>query len=146
MKGEATRAVMVFIFAAAVLIPVGCKNKEDKKPPTGMEHTEMMLKQHQAMQGVQTNWIEAKAALSAGKLAEAENSAAAIERASFGLEEFMVHKNPDRKDDFLALAARFHKLLGDFKTELQKGDKAKAVELVTEIDKACNACHAMFRQ
>lgn len=109
------------------------------------EHGAMMERQHQSMVTLQEQWVKAKGAVAAGETSEAAEAARKMDEATAAQQDFMLHRNPEGKEDFLKQSREFRSLVMRFMAEAEKGNKGKLREIAPKIDEACNTCHNSFR-
>lgn len=131
-----------FIAGIAVVIAVICG---PVPVAMGNEHGAAMEKQHHAMQAIQRDWLKAKSAVEKGHAGSAAGPATEIERSAMYMDNFMLHKNPGGKEQFLEKTHKFRDLVAKFRRMAKKGDIIALNKLATQIDAACEDCHASFR-
>jgi hypothetical protein len=111
----------------------------------GNEHGAAMEKQHHAMQTIQREWLKAKSAVEKGYAGSATGPVKKIERSARYMDYFMLHKNPGERDQFLEKTHKFRDLVAKFRRMAEKGNIIALKKLATQIDAACEDCHASFR-
>lgn len=109
------------------------------------EHTAQMVKQHEAMMGIQEEWTKARGGIESGDAQTILKSAESMSEKSGALDNFMLHKNPENRDEFLKKASEFKSLVMEFKGYAEKDDVKSLKEVAPKIDAACNGCHQSFR-
>ena len=148
----ATYLIAALLAGAAVLMPACSKDAgemeregEKEQVMTHGEHDTMMAKQHESMIATQREWLKVKEAIEQGKSEEAREPARQIGEQAGHLEEFMLHKNPEKRDEFLARAKEYKSLVMTLEQHLEYGDSKSLKDIAPEIDRSCNGCHQSFR-
>lgn len=109
------------------------------------EHGKKMMKQHRTMARIQVEWDGAREALATGRTHELSVHATALDKAAKGFDSFMLHKNAERRPEFLKRAAEFKRLLKEFR-RYAKAKKMRALNRTApKIEDACIGCHDIFR-
>lgn len=109
------------------------------------EHGAMMERQHKSMVTLQEQWVKAKGAVAAGETSEAAEAARKMDEAAAVQKDFMLHRNPEEREDYLKQSGEFRSLVMRFLAEAEKGNKGRLREIAPKIDEACNSCHNSFR-
>lgn len=109
------------------------------------EHGQMMQKQHESMVTLQQEWLKAKEAVESGDVSGAAQAASEMDKAAALQDEFMLHKKPESREEFLKKAMEFRRMVMGFKSYAEKGDLKSLKETAPKIDEACNSCHGTFR-
>lgn len=133
---------VVFTFS----LPYSVYSLEEQAGPPGAvdEHTVLMLRQHEYMHSLKSEWDKAKKAVKEKNPGKAFPPAAKMENDAKYLDKFMLHKRPERRGEFLMKAAAFQKLIKGFKEHAERGDNAFLKKTVPKIDMACKGCHKTF--
>ncbi len=104
-----------------------------------------MKKQHNTMTTINKQWAVTQKALKDNNLALAEEAVGNIIATSSYIEKFMLHKNGDKKEEFLAKYKGFEGNVSKLHEAIKLKNIDTAKELLTPVDKSCKDCHNMFK-
>jgi len=109
------------------------------------EHGMSMEDQHESMRRLLTEWERAKAGIESGETGKVAEAAEEMDRAAALQQEFMLHKKPESREEFMRKATDFRRMVMGLKVYAEKDDVKSLREVAPQIDAACNDCHGEFR-
>jgi len=90
-------------------------------------------------------WAEVKASLKAGDLEKAENKVDAIMKATRDIQDFILHRNADKQEEFWKECELFKEDLKKLKDALTGKNAEQAKSHAALVAKSCTRCHAQFK-
>ena len=107
--------------------------------------TPEMRKQHNSMSVMGKQWAVCKKCLETGDFTAAGESLARMQKAADDLEEFKLHRNADKRQQFVERSRAFREKVVRLKDALQAGDGNQTRELGKAVGDDCTSCHRMFK-
>lgn len=104
-----------------------------------------MEKQHKTMADMGMQWAEMSIHLSNRDLDKMKNEVDAMLETAKNIPNFMLHKNPDKKEDFLNGYKLLKRELGSLRDGIKTKDIENIEKLTGSVNEACNRCHDKFR-
>ncbi|MBI4686535.1 MAG: cytochrome c [Nitrospirae bacterium] len=104
-----------------------------------------MKKQHETMTTINKQWSIIQKSLNSSDIEAAEKAAGNILEKCSNIEKFMLHKNGDKKEEFLVKYKSFEGNISKLHEAIKLKDLDTAKGLLKPVDNSCKECHSMFR-
>lgn len=119
--------------------------KQQPSAAHGHNVSPAMKKQHYSMKAVGSRWQAFRKALPRGDGKAADKALARMLEDTLSLEEFQLHRNADKGQQFIERSREFREKIVKLKDALQAGDGKQVRELEKAVGEDCLSCHAMFK-
>ena len=137
MKKRCFRYLILLFLISPVAVPFAFSHEHEMSPA--------MEKQHQSMKAVGSQWQAFKKALQGGDEKAADKALAQILENTLPLEGFTLHRNVDKRQQFVERSRVFREKIVRLKDALQAGDGKQKRELEKAAGDDCVSCHTMFK-
>ncbi len=104
-----------------------------------------MKKQHETMTTIFRYWDETQEALKNTDWEMAKRTTGEIEKAAEYIENFKIHKNADKRKQFIEQYNKFIKNIDSLREAISVRDMDSAKTHAEAVQKSCDRCHEKFR-